>query len=118
MSINNKVEQDVSSIVGLSIVSGVLIFAGSFMPLIWMQGIMGGMMQGMMGVTFMNISWIGIISGSIIVFSAIMLNYYKNTKIWGALILAFAIISLFSFGGFIIGAILGIIAGGIAISRR
>ena len=120
----SEYKRDVSSIVGLSLASGALILAGGLIPLVWMQGFgpfmqgMPGMMQGMMGITFMNMSWIGLLSGVVIIFSAIMMNNYKNTQLWGILILAFSVISLFSFGGFLIGAILGIIAGGLAIARR
>ncbi len=117
----SRYKKDVSSIVGLSLASGALILAGGLIPLVWMQGspfMQGGMMGGMMGVTFMNMSWVGLLSGIIIIFSAIMMNNYNNTQLWGVLILAFSAISLVSFGGFLIGAILGIIAGGLAISRR
>jgi asparagine N-glycosylation enzyme membrane subunit Stt3 len=119
--LESRYEKDVTSIVGLSLASGALILVGALIPLIWMQGFMPmqGMMQVMMGVNFMNVSWLGLLSGSIIIFSSIMLNNYpNNAHIWGVLILTFAVISLFSFGGFLIGAILGIIAGGLAISRR
>ncbi|GIU71082.1 MAG: hypothetical protein KatS3mg003_0561 [Candidatus Nitrosocaldaceae archaeon] len=114
--LESRYEKDVTSIVGLSLASGALILVGGIMPL-WMQGFMP--MQGMMGMNFMNISWISLLSGSIIIFSSIMLNNYPNyAYICGVLILTFSIISLFSFGGFLIGSILGIIAGGLAISRR
>ena len=122
MSLESRYEKNVSTMVGLSLASGALILAGGLIPLMWMQGfspfMQGGMMQGMMGIN-MNISWISVLSGSIIIFSAIMVNNYpRKAQIWGILILVFAAISLFNFGGFLIGAILGIIAGAMIISKR
>ncbi len=83
---------------------------------------MQGMMGGMMGLQWMfNVPLVGISSGIIIIFSSIMMNIQRNTQIYGILVLIFAVISLLVLGVFIIGiigAILGIIAGMVAISRR
>jgi hypothetical protein len=78
---------------------------------------MGSMMQGWMA----PISIIGIVSGIVIVISAVMI--YKEPKeggIWGTLVIAFSVVALFGMGGgfAFIGTIVGIIGGILAISRR
>lgn len=46
-----------------------------------------------------------------------MLNRTHEQKGWGILVLVASIVSLLSMGGFIIGPILGIIAGALILSR-
>jgi len=41
-----------------------------------------------------------------------------QVQTWGVLILVFAVVSFFSMGGFLIGAILGIVAGILALTWR
>jgi hypothetical protein len=58
----------------------------------------------------------GLVSGVIVLLSGAML--YTNPasrSIWGILIIVFSVLSFFGFGGFIIGAILGIIGGVMAL---
>lgn len=124
-----KVEREPVSqaVVVLSLASGALILVGAIMPLIWLQysgfgmGWMWGgqgMMQGMWGIV-PGMSLIGIVSGALILLGGIMMNYNPaETRKWGILVLVFAVINLFGMGGFLIGAILGIIAGIIALSRQ
>jgi len=72
---------------------------------------------------------LGLVSGMIVLISAIMLNIRPGEAthglracctMWGTMILIFSIVSLFggSMGGFLIGAILGIIGGALALSSR
>lgn len=131
----------------LSLAAGILIILSSTMVLWIMPmmfgnwGFMGGMMMDdgrmmmddgrMMGgdnnVGFNNfmpfmvgIMSVGIISGILVLIGALMM-YYKRSeqaKTWGIIVLIFSIIALFGGGGgFLIGTILGIIGGVLAISR-
>src|SRR5919109_368504 len=52
----------------------------------------------------------GLICGIIVLVSAIMLRLMPSERqTWGILILVFSILSFFGFGGFIVGAVLGIV---------
>ena len=54
----------------------------------------------------------GLVSGVIVLISAVMLlSNVGNRRTWGVLILVFSILSFLGFGGFIIGAILGMVGG-------
>ncbi|MEM4303904.1 MAG: hypothetical protein QXQ70_08440, partial [Candidatus Caldarchaeum sp.] len=100
----------------LSLVGGVLILAGGLFGLTaWMMW--GGMAYwgGMMGPWMMMGWWMpwawsalsltGLVSGIVVIAGALMLQSRPNqAQTWGALILAFSIISIFGMGGFIIGA--------------
>ncbi len=130
-------ERDVgySAPIVLSVIAGALILTGALLPLIWyyMPAGMGMMMQGrgMMGMyygwsgqwqlQYLGIPYasiVGLVSGSLVLLGSIMLGSkgygYRG---WSILILASSIVSLLSMGGFIIGSILGIIAGALALSR-
>ena len=88
----------------------------------------GGMMDGyesmMHGfgvpLSFMSgLSIIGLIAGILVIIGAIMLNARPADHItWGAIILAFSVISLLGMGGFYVGALLGIAGGALALSLR
>ncbi len=113
------------------------------MPMFGNWGFMGGMMMmdggrmmmnggGMMGSGDNNVGFnnfmpfmvgmmsVGIISGILVLIGAFMM-YYKRAeqaKTWGIVVLIFSIVALFGGGGgFLIGTILGIIGGALAISR-
>ncbi len=124
MLVKEEYENNTSTIVGLSIASGALILVGALLPFVWFSSIgFMPMMQGMMGMNFapwmMNISWIAIVSGAIILFSGMMINRNpREAQKYGILILTFALVGIISMGGFLIGSILGIIAGALAIARR
>ncbi len=61
----------------------------------------------------------GLISGVMVLISGIMLRSSPAQRsIWGALIVVFSVLSFFGFGGFIIGAILGIIGGVMALTWK
>ncbi len=62
---------------------------------------------------------ISMISGIVVIIGAIQLysSPHRN-QTWGTMIIVFAVISLFGTGGFLIGAILGIIGGILALIWR
>jgi Family of unknown function (DUF6114) len=61
----------------------------------------------------------GIISGVVVLASALMLrNGPYHRTLWGALIVVFSVLSFFGAGGFVIGAILGIIGGIMALTWK
>jgi hypothetical protein len=62
---------------------------------------------------------LGLVSGIIVLFSGVMLrtNPSQHT-VFGVLVLVFSVLSFFGFGGFIIGAILGIIGGIMALTWK
>jgi hypothetical protein len=59
------------------------------------------------------------VSGAAIVTAAYMLyNKPSQAQTWGTIVLVFAVVSLLSPGGFIIGALLGIVGGLLALTWR
>ena len=60
-----------------------------------------------------------LIFGALVLFGATMLDKKPaNKKAWGIIIIVFSILSYLTAGGFIIGSILGIIGGALALRRR
>ncbi len=117
----------------LSLVAGVFILLGAFMPLVFMGnfGRMGGMMEGsgmregfdgagMMGTGSIVMRIVGLAFGGVVLYTAIMLNARPAQHVtWGSLILVFSILSVFgAWGGFGIGLVLGVIGGALAIAWR
>jgi len=114
---------------GLSLAGGAMIvlgaitswtFQAAFFP--YRGGMMGGY-EWMMGPGFasmmIGLSITGIISGALVILGAIMMsNRPSESSKWGVLVLVFSLVSLFGMGGFLIGAILGIIGGVLAIARH
>ena len=87
-------------------------------------GMMGGL-QGMMGSfgfpfgLMMGFPLIGLVSGILVIVGAVMLDAHPAEHTgWGTVILVFSIISFLGMGGFLVGAILGVIGGAFAISWR
>ena len=63
-------------------------------------------------VPFATIAVIGLTCGALVLLGAIMLRIKpENKRAWGILMIVFSILSVITGGGFIIGFILGIIAG-------
>ncbi len=122
----------------LSLIGGVLILIGSFVILgLGILGAFGmrfvgsmmehmfGMMDGfgtagvLSGVLVITVSVIGIASGIIVIFGAFSVkNKPEGRTTWGALILTFSLLSLLSLGGFLVGAILGILGGILALVEK
>ena len=114
-------KSDIAS--GLSLTSGILILAGAVIPWIW-HVLFYPQMSWMMGTPnampiFAGMIVIGVISGAIIVLSAVMMSSRPSeSPKWGVIVLVFSILSLFGMGGFLIGAVLGIAGGTLAIVKR
>lgn len=81
------------------------------------QNMMSGL--GMHSGYMTGFSIIGLIAGILVLIGAIMLNARPAEHItWGALIVAFSVISLLGMGGFWIGALIGIAGGALALVWR
>ncbi len=120
----------------LSLIAGLLVLGGSGMVMGLSSGVpyYGGMMgyYGMMGgyysmmrgfgvadTWFYGLAALGIVSGIVILVGAIMIyNQPEKAPTWGAVTLAFSVVSLFGMGGFFFGAILGIVGGILALSWK
>jgi hypothetical protein len=122
----------------LSLIGGILIFLGGGVSSMWFMfggfgiggmmggfsGMMGGFqgMMGSLGIPFGFISGlflIGLVSGVLVMIGALMLNTRPTEHTaWGIIILVFSAISILGMGGFLVGAILGIIGGTLAISWK
>jgi hypothetical protein len=76
-------------------------------------GSLPSLVSGIVG----GIGLFGLVSGVIVLVSAVMLlTYPSQSKTWGVLILVFSVLSFLGLGGFVVGAVLGI-AGGILALR-
>jgi len=84
---------------------------GSYQDMMDSFGFRGGFMTGL--------PLIGVVSGIVVITSAIMLTAQPAAHLtWGTMILAFSVISFMGMGGFWVGALLGIAGGALAISTR
>jgi hypothetical protein len=116
----------------LSLVGGILVLLMGIMFLTigtaFMGGTMGGYYPGMMGGYYYpggaglvssiiaGIGIWGLICGVLILLGAFMIYTRPGSHgIWGIIILIFSLLSFIAGGGFIIGAILGVIGGILAI---
>jgi hypothetical protein len=107
----------------LSLTAGLLIVcnavavgvAGAYFP--WIFPILPGS-DNNATVPFTTIAVIALICGALILFAAMMLRIKpENKKAWGILIIVFSIPSVITGGGFIIGFILGIVGGFLALRK-
>jgi Family of unknown function (DUF6114) len=75
--------------------------------------------QGFVGGVLTGVGLFGLVSGLIVVGSGFMLRIHpEHRSAFGVLILVFSVLSFFGSGGFVIGAILGIIGGIMTLSWR
>ena len=122
----------------LSLVGGILILIGGLASSMWfmlggsnfwgMMGGYGGMMGGWGGMMggygfpfgFMGgFSLVAMVSGIIVIVGALMLKSRPTEHMtWGIVILVFSIISFVGMGGFVLGALLGIAGGALALSWK
>ena len=66
-----------------------------------------------------GLSLIGLVSGVIVVVSALMLNSRLQERFaWSVLIMVFSAVSFLNMGGFFIGGLLGLAGGAIAYGSR
>lgn len=62
---------------------------------------------------------IGLVSGAMVLISGAMLRSSPNQRtLWGVLVVVFSCLSFFGFGGFIVGAVLGIVGGIMALTWK
>ena len=117
-------------------IGGILILLGSLLAFINIPsfygygGYMGSMMNYMMGGYgmmsgfgmmggFYYLPVVGIVSGLVVLYGAYMLSGKpKENSTWGSLILIFSVVGLASGGGFLIGSLLGIVGGLLALSKK
>lgn len=123
-------EKRSSTAFALSLASGVIIVFGSIIPWLFFANFQTAPMGGMMGGGMMG-WWAGpgfaggwffplpLVAGIMVLVGAIMMNARpQETGIWGVIVLVFSIIGFTGMGFSILGAILGIIGGIIALSER
>ena len=118
MSISRSLEYRFAS--EISLIAGCLIFIASlfsfrhltfFPDLMWMAG------PQLMGHLFI-MTTAGIVSGIVIIISAIiMYEQPRHIRKLGVLIWVFSALSFFGSGGFIIGGVLGVIGGFLAVTK-
>jgi len=108
---------------GLSLAAGVIILLGAITSWIWHMTFfpqMGWMMGAPWFTAMMTgTSIIGSVSGAMVILGAIMMSQkpHESHK-WGVIVLIFSLLSFFGMGGFLIGAVLGIIGGTLALAKR
>ena len=131
-SLNREGNADVAF--GLSLAGGILVTLGSIFAFGWslanannFYGFMGsamersyyfhGMGPGAFGGIFSTFATIGAISGVLVVLFAILMRVKPaDRRTYGTLILVFSVLSFAGMGGFIVGAILGIVGGVLALT--
>ena len=114
----------------LSLIGGAFILVSGFALSLWslyggpwFNGMMRGMtMMGRFGFPsnlMVGFELVGLISGVLVVIGAIMMRVHPGEHVaWGTIVLVFSITSFLGMGGFIIGALLGIAGGALALSWR
>jgi len=76
-------------------------------------------MWGWMPGLWLAFSAVGFVSGAVVIIAAYMLyNKPSQAPTWGTIILVFAIVSLLPMGGFLVGALLGIVGGILALTWK
>ena len=118
MSVSNK-KVEISSAAGLSLAAGIIIVIGSSVSSFWHSAFfpqMGWMMGQQFASGIIVSSLVGIVFGVLVIIGAVLM--YKKplqTRQWGVIVLAASALSFIGMGGFMIGGILGVIAGVIAL---
>ncbi len=114
----------------LSLIGGIVIVAGSLIAAFLSvfgtpYGTYYGMGPGMMAGFGFNSGWYlpfslaALVFGIMVLFGAIMLNARPREHFtWGVIVLVFSIVSFIGMGGYMIGAVLGIAGGALALSYR
>ncbi len=87
-------------------------------------GMMGGYRNMMNGLSFpyglmSGLMLVSLVSGILVIIAAVMINIHPSqSSTWGIIILVFSIISFLGMGGFLIGAVLGIVGGALALNWK
>ncbi len=128
---NMSAKSELSVAYALSLTGGILIIIGSIIRVlvipyfgIWGWGMIGGWhMMGAWTTTYNGIFWvftffsiIGLISGILVLIGAMKLQ--SNVTTWATIIIAFSVVSFIAGGGFIVGGILGLVGGILAITSK
>ena len=107
----------------LSLIAGTLIISNSALlgaAATWFPWIIPTLpgSDGNSTVPFASLTAVGLICGALVLLGAIMLRSRPmNRKAWSIMIIVFSIPSVITGGGFIIGFILGIIGGALALRK-
>ena len=121
MSVSNK-KVEISTAAGLSLAAGIIIVIGSSVSSFWHTTFfpqMGWMMGQQFASGIMVLSLVGIVFGAVVIVGAIlMFKKPLQTRQWGVIVLVASALSFIGMGGFMIGAILGVIAGVIALMKN
>lgn len=111
----------------LSLAAGVLLLVGGAVALAWSyypgwgwwRGMMMPMMMWWMPWMLLISTIIGIASGAVIIIGSLAIfSDPKLSQAWGAVILVFSLVGLLGFGGFIVGSLLGIVGGILALTWK
>jgi hypothetical protein len=108
----------------LSLIAGILILSNTALLGVaarWFPGMIPTLPGSSANDTTVlyRLTAVGLIFGVLVLLGAILLRIKSvNKKAWGIMILVFSIPSVITGGGFIIGFILGIIGGALALSRK
>ena len=129
---------ETSSVI-LTLIGGSLIVVGGIMFFVWslpwmhmsttmMDGMMMGDMMHGMGWTMNNHFWqnivtglsvSSIVSGAIVIVSGLMIYTRRHdSHIWAVVALVFSVFGFLGMGGFIVGSMLGILGGILALFKR
>lgn len=121
----------------LSIIGGVLMLVGGSMAFMMLSynnggfgmmsgfgGMMGGVRSMMDDVGFPyamldGLMLVSLVSGILVIVGAVMIDIHPSqSRTWGIIMLIFSIVSFVGMGGFLIGAVLGIAGGALALSWK
>ncbi len=132
-SANNITKKTLSTAVSLSLASGIIILISSLIPWLFFANTNFSSMGGMMGniMTGSSMGWLGmpgslgwmspltLMAGIMILFGAIMMQIRpKENSIWGIIVIIFSVMGFTGMGFSILGAIIGIIGGAIALIEK
>jgi len=118
----SKEKVEITSAAGLSLAAGIIIVIGSSVSSFWHTAFfpqMGWVMGQQFASGFIVSSLVGIVFGAVVIVGAVLM--YKKplqTRQWGVIVLIASALSFVGMGGFMIGAILGVIAGVIALTKK
>ncbi|MER3602272.1 MAG: hypothetical protein C4339_06110 [Nitrososphaerota archaeon] len=119
-------EEKPSAAFALALASGLLVLAGSLV-MTWFAATWVAYAPAVCPMcgrgAMMWVTWfppmLGLISGALILIGAIMLySRPEQSLAWGLVVLVFSVLSLFAGGGFLVGAVLGLVAGILALTWR
>jgi len=117
-----KEKVEISSAAGVSLVAGIIIVIASLVFSSWHSELfpqMGWMMSQQFASGIVLGSIVSIVFGAIVIGGAIlMFKKPLQTHQWGVIVLVASVLSFTGMGGFMIGAILGIIGGVIALTKK